>query len=191
MTPEVDVGESSDHESVVLASFENRYAAERMLASLGRDFRRTARKGDAAAFIISENADGSLKLTASRLVSASGLASAAIGVGAATMAGFIGIGSMLKGAESQAHAAHVRQSHVGAGAERAHELLSEAGPRAALALVRCSNEGVRQTVAARAADTSLASWDGSLEEFLASVDPSSEYDWVRAALGEPPSAGRP
>ena len=38
---------------VVLATFANRHAAERMLASLGRDFRRKARKGEVAAFLIS------------------------------------------------------------------------------------------------------------------------------------------
>lgn len=174
-------------ESAVLASFQSRPAGERMLASLGRDFRRTARKGDAAAFIISENADESLKLTQSRVVSASGLAVGVIGVSVATVAGLMGMMSALRGAKSQAHAARVRQSHVGVGAERAHELLAEAGPHAALVLVLCKDQEMRSTVAARAADTAHDSWDGPLEEFLARVDPSGEYDWVRTALGQPAS----
>jgi uncharacterized membrane protein len=64
---------SSAEESVVLAVFENRHAAERMLRSLGREFRRKARGVDAAALVISGNADGSLKVTQSRVLTASGV----------------------------------------------------------------------------------------------------------------------
>ena len=38
--------------SVVLVRFKSRRAAERMVASLGRDFRKNAHKGKAAAFIV-------------------------------------------------------------------------------------------------------------------------------------------
>lgn len=169
---------------MVLASFANRYSAERMLGSLGRGFRTAARKSDAVAFIVSGNRDGSLKLTQSRLVSASGLAVGVIGVSVATVAGLMGMMSILKGARSQTRAAHLRQSHVGASADRAHEILAQAGRHAALALVRCNDPELCKAVAARAADRGHESWDGSLEEFLASLDPSGEYDWVRTALGE-------
>ena len=47
--------------SVILASFENRHAAEHMLASLRRGFRKKHRKGHATALVISGNKDGSLK----------------------------------------------------------------------------------------------------------------------------------
>jgi hypothetical protein len=161
-----------------------------MLASLGRDFRKTARKGDVAAFVVSKNADGSLKLTQSRLVSGSGFVAAVLGVTAATMAGFMGIRSAFKGAKSEAHAAHVRQSHVGMGAERARELLAPAGPHAALALVGCKDPQMRRAVSARAAESAHDSWDGSLEEFLTSVPPSSDYDWVRSALDDSFSTSR-
>ena len=42
----------------------------------------------------------------------------------------------------------------------------------------------RQLVAAAAADTASDSWDGSLTEFLAALDPGSADDWARAAVGE-------
>ena len=51
----------------------DRHAAERMLLALGREFRRRARGGDAAALLINGNADGSLKLTQSRLLTPSGV----------------------------------------------------------------------------------------------------------------------
>jgi hypothetical protein len=43
MAPEVDPAQ----ESIILASFENRHAAEHMLASLGRGFRKKHGKGHA------------------------------------------------------------------------------------------------------------------------------------------------
>jgi hypothetical protein len=45
-------------------------------------------------------------------------------------------------------------------------------------------------VAAAAADSAEDSWDGSLTEFLAALDPGSDHDWVRAAVGEPSSTNR-
>ena len=75
---------------MVIASFENRHAAENMLASLGRKFRKDARKGHAAAFVIGGNADGSLKLTGSRVLEASGLVSTVVGISAFVMVGLIG-----------------------------------------------------------------------------------------------------
>ena len=55
-------------QSIILASFENRRAAEHMLASLGRGFRKQARTGQVSAFVVSVNKDGSLKLTQARVV---------------------------------------------------------------------------------------------------------------------------
>ncbi len=63
MASEPDQTASSEQAWVVIASFPNRHAAERMLASLGPGFRRNANKGHAEAFVITGNADGSLKLT--------------------------------------------------------------------------------------------------------------------------------
>ena len=98
---------------MVLAVFENRNAAERMLRSLGREFRQKAHSGDAAALVISGNADGSLKLTQSRVVTASGVGAAVAGVSVAMMAGLLGTLSALKGAKTVTSAAHTRASHVG------------------------------------------------------------------------------
>jgi len=169
-------------ESVVLASFENRYAAERMLASLGREFRKKARKGAAAAFVVSGNKDGSLKLVQSRVLTAGGLVAAILGVAVAMMAGLVGTLSMLRGAKAEVHAVRERESHVGADEQRGHEILGEAGPNAAIALICCQREET-QTVAARAAERGRRSWHGSREQFLAGLDPDSRHDWVRAALG--------
>ena len=175
---------------MVIASFENRHAAEHMLASLGRKFRKDARNGHAAAFVIGGNADGSLKLTGSRVLEASGLVSTVVGISAFVMVGLIGIGPMLKGAKSTKHAAHKHGSHVGSDEELAHAILSQAGSSAAIALVRCMDRETGQTVATRAADHASYGWDGSRPDFLAALEPGSEHDWVRTALDEPTSAGR-
>ena len=172
---------------MVLAAFENRHAAERMLRSLGRDFRQKAHSGDATALVISGNADGSLKLTQSRVVTASGVGAAVVGVSAAMMAGLLGTLSALKGAKSVTNAGHKRASHVG-GSERAQEILAQAGSRAAVALVRCKDPEIRQAAVGQAAERASSSWDGSLTEFLAALDPGDQHDWVRAALDEPSSA---
>ena len=173
---------------MVLAAFENHNAAERMLRSLGREFREKAHSGDAAALVISGNADGSLKLTQSRVVTASGVGAAVVGVSAAMMAGLMGTLSALKGAKSVTNAAHRRASHVGSDAQRAQAILAEVGPRAAIALLRCKDPEIREAAVARAADRASSSWDGSLTEFLAALDPGEKNDWVRAALDEPSSA---
>jgi hypothetical protein len=66
MASEGGAAEGVGQESLVIASFENRHAAEQMLLSLGRRFRKKARKGSATAFVVSGNRDGSHKLTQSR-----------------------------------------------------------------------------------------------------------------------------
>jgi hypothetical protein len=96
----------------------------------------------------------------------------------------------LKGAKEEARAAHVREGHVGSGEHRAHEILADVGPHAAIALVRCRDQETRQMVVAAAADSARYSWEGSLAEFLAALDPGPGHDWVRAAVGEPSSTKR-
>jgi hypothetical protein len=68
MASEVDAAQ----DFVIFASCENRHAAEHMLASLGRGFRKNHRKGHATALVIHRNKDGSLTLTQSRVPSAGG-----------------------------------------------------------------------------------------------------------------------
>jgi hypothetical protein len=187
MASEDDEAARSGKEWVVIASFGNRRAAEHMLASLGHEFRRNTRKGHAEAFVVSGNADGSLKLTESRVLEASGFAATIIRVSLSWMVGFMGLVSTLKGAKATAHEAHKRGSHVGSDEQRAHEILAQAGPGAAILLVRCKDGETRQVVAARAADNGSYSWDGSMPDFLAGLDPGSKHDWVRAALDKPPT----
>jgi hypothetical protein len=177
-------------ESVVLASFENRRAAEHMLLSLGRGFRKRAREGGATAFVVSGNNDGSLKLTESRAVEASELTATLLHLSVSWTVGFLGLVSTLKGAKAAARAAHKKESHVGADEQRAHEILTEAGPAGAIALVRCKEAEMAPAVAAQAANRGRHHWHGSRAQFLASLDPGSKDDWVRAALDEPPSGSR-
>jgi hypothetical protein len=173
---------------VVIASFANRHAAEHMLASLGHEFRRNARKGHAEASVVSGNADGSLKLTESRALQASGLLAPSFVSLSRGRSGSWGLVSTVKGAKATAHASHKRGSHVGSDEQRAHEILAQAGPDAAVLLVRCHDAETRQLVAAAAADRASYSWDGSMADLLAGLEPGSEHDWVRAALDKPSSA---
>jgi hypothetical protein len=188
MASKDDPTASSGQEWVVIASFGNRHAAEHMIATLGRQFRHNARKGDAEAFVITGNADGSLKLTTSRVLEASALASTIARVSAFVMAGLIGVVAILKGAKATGHAAHKHQSHVGSDEHRAHAILAQAGADAAIVLVRCKAQETGKLVAAGAADHATYSWDGSMSDFLAALDPGSTHDWVRAALDQPTSA---
>ena len=190
MASEGGAAEGARQESVVLASFENRHAAEHMLLSLGRGFRKKARKGGASAFVVSGNKDGSLKLTESRVLEAGYLSHMLLHLSLSWMVGFLGVVSTLKGVKAGAHAAHKHESHVGSDEQRAHEIIAEAGPNAAIALVRCKEAELGQAVAARAADRGGQSWHGSLARFLAGLDPGSKDDWVRAALDEPSGATR-
>jgi hypothetical protein len=188
MASENDPAASSAQEWVVIASFANRRSAEHMLASRGHKFRRNARKGHAEAFVVSGNADGSLKLTESRVLEASGFSATIIRVSLSWTVGFMGLVSTLKGAKTTAHEAHKRGSHVGSDEQRAHEILAQAGPDAAVLLVRCKDEDTRQIVASGAADRASYKWDGSMPAFLAGLDPGPKHDWVRAALDEPTGA---
>ena len=153
MTSETNSAAKSGQESVVLASFDSYRHAEHMLASLGHGFRTKARKGGATAVVVRGNPDGSLKVTESRVLSASDLVSTVLRVSLSWTIGFMGLFSTLKGAKEQARAAHVRKGHAGSDEHRAHEILAGAGPHAALAIVRCEDQETRQTVAAAAADS--------------------------------------
>jgi hypothetical protein len=161
-----------------------------MLASLGRAFRAKARKGGTTAVVVTSNPDGSLRVVNSRVLSASDFLATLIRLGLAWTIGFFGLFGMLTGAKSGDHDVRARQSHTGSDEQRAHELLAEAGPNAALVLVRCKDDQTRQLVAAAAADSADTCWDGSLKEFLAALDPGSAHDWVRTAVGEPSSTSQ-
>lgn len=185
MTSEADSAARAEQESVVIASFDSYHHAERMVASLGRGFRETARNGGATAVVVRGNADGSLKLAQSRVLTAGGFMSTFVRVSISSMVGFMGVLSTLKGAKGGIQAAHVHEGHVGSDAHQAHKILAEAGPDAAIVLVRCEDHETRQMVAAAATDNANRSWNGSLTQFLAALDPGSTHDWVRTALGEP------
>jgi hypothetical protein len=172
-------------DSVILASFENRHAAEHMLASLRRGFRKKHRKGHATALVISGNKDGSLKLTQSRVLTASGFVYTLIRIPLSVTIGFTGILSTLGGAKGAVHEVRERESHVGSDEQAVHALLARVGPDAALVLVSCDDQETRQAAVARAADRASESWDGSRAQFLAVLDPGSQHDWLRAAVEEP------
>lgn len=175
----------SGPESAVIARFDSYRHAEHMVGSLGREFRRKVRKGGAVAVVVRGNPDGSLKVTESRILEAGDLVAVLMRVSLAWLVGFMGLFSMAKGATGGVRAVQAREGHVGSAEHRAHEILAGAGPHAALLLVRCNDLDTRQMVVAAAADNARDSWDGSLTEFLADLDPGSTHDWVRAAVGEP------
>ena len=70
MSSETNSAGKSGQESVVIASFDSYRHAEHMLASLGRGFRKKARKAGTTAVVVRGNPDGSLKVTESRVLSA-------------------------------------------------------------------------------------------------------------------------
>lgn len=159
-----------------------------MLASLGKGFRKKARKGRVAAFVVRGNKDGSLKLTQARVLTVRGVGAALIHIPLSLAVGFLGLVSWLKGGWRFAHSVHVRQGHVGSDEQVAHAMLARAGAHGALALICCDDAETRGMVVARASDLGSESWDRSRTEFLAALDPGSKDDWVRAALGEPLSS---
>ena len=169
---------------MILASFTNRHGAEHMLASLGRDFREKARKGRVAVLVVSGNKDGSLEVTRSRVLTASGWVAMLMRVSLSVLVGFSGLVSTLKLGRAGGRAVRTREGHVGSDDERAHAILAEAGPNAALALVTCKEDRIRQAVVAEATERAINEWDGSRSEFLADPDPGPKHDWVRKSLGE-------
>jgi hypothetical protein len=184
MTSETSSDAKSGQESIVLASFDSYRHAEHMLASLGHEFRAKARKGAASAVVIRGNPDGSLKVTESRVLSASDFMAVLMRLSLSWLVGFMGLFSMLKGARGGVRTAEAHKGHTGSDEHRAHEILAAACPHAALALVRCNDPETRRAVAAAAADSAIDSWDGPLTEFLAALDPGPAHDWVRAAVAD-------
>jgi uncharacterized membrane protein len=170
---------------VIVAGFQNDRGAEHMVASLGRGFRQKHRKGHAEALVITANKDGSLKITQSRALSASGFLYTVMRIGLSVLIGFMGMLAALRGAKGSAKEARHRAAHVGSDERRGHELLAGIGPDAAIVLVTGDDSETRQAVAAQATDQASESWDSSRAEFLAALDPGSEHDFVRAAIGEP------
>lgn len=129
MTSEVGSVAKSGQESVVLASFDSYHHAEHMLASLGHGFRAKARRGGATAVVVRGNPDGSLKVTESRVLSASDFVAALMPVSLSWLVGFMGLYSMTKGARGGVRAAQARKGHAGPDEHRAHEILAAAGER--------------------------------------------------------------
>ena len=136
------------------------------------------------ALVISANEDGSLKLTQSRVLSASGVVYTGMRISLSVAMGFMGMLSSLRGAKGGIEEVRERGSHVGADEQHAHEILARAGPHAALALIACGNHETRQAAVTKAADQASESWSGSRTEFLAGLDPGPKHDWVRTALAE-------
>jgi hypothetical protein len=177
--------EPAPQDIAILASFPNRRAAEHMVSSLGREFRRRALKGHASALVVNANPDGSLNEKQSRVITASGVSAALIHLSLSWTVGFMGLVSGLKGAKRTAHAVHVHEGHVGADEHPAHAILAEAGPHATILLITCKDTTLSQKTIDEARDRAVHSWNGSRQEFLDSLDPGPEHDWVRHALGEP------
>jgi uncharacterized membrane protein len=180
MASEVDAAQ----DWVILAGFQNGRAAEHLVASLGRGFRQKHRKGHAEALVVTANKDGSLKVTQSRALSASGFLYTVMRIGLSVLIGFMGMLGALRGAKGSVKEARHRGGHVGSDDLRAHELFAGIGPGAAFVLVTGDDNEMRQAVAAKATDQASESWDSARTEFVAALDPGSKHDWVRAALGE-------
>jgi hypothetical protein len=170
------------HDLVVLASFENRHAAEHTLALLGRGFRKEARKGHVTVLVITGNQDGSLTLTQSRVLTAGGFGYTLARISLSVTIGFTGIISTLKGAKGAAREVRTRRSGVGMDEQAVHALLARVGPNAALVLVSCDDQQIRQAVVAQSVTRASEGWDGSRSELLAGLDPGPQDDWLRAAL---------
>jgi hypothetical protein len=173
----------------VLAVFANRHAAEHMLASLGREFRRKAKSNEVAALVITGNADGSFSLGQSRVLTASGLASAGVGVAVASLAGLMGMMSALRGGRTVVHAARTHEKHVGADAQRLRDMLTQAGPRASVLVVRCADPGAVPAILGLAAERARDSWHGTRAEFVMGLDQAAgNFDWLLGAFDQPSQA---
>jgi hypothetical protein len=101
MTSEPNSVAKSGLESVALASFDSSRHAEHMLASLGREFRKKARKGGTTAVMVRGNPDGSLKVTESRVLSAGDFVYTVARVLLSWAVGLMGLLATLKGAKER------------------------------------------------------------------------------------------
>ena len=129
-----------------------------------------------------------MKLRESGALEASGAAATIIRVSLSWTVAFMSMVSTLRAAKATAHEAHKPRSHVGSDEQRAHEILAQAGPGAAILLVRCKDQATGQMVAAEAADHASYSWDGSMPELLSVSTRGPKHDWARTALDAPSSA---
>jgi len=172
--------------TVVVARFDSSRSGERLVASLGRSFRREARSGKAATFVVTRGRDGSFKLVQSRVVTASGVVGATITFTAAILAGLIGAGSALRGAKAVGHGVRERQTGVGRDDEQLAAVFDRLDPHAAYVLFVCTNEATAEAVVARAAERGSHTSQHSRADVLALLDRlGSDYDWVRPAVTEP------
>jgi uncharacterized membrane protein len=181
---------ASEVATVVVVRFESSRAAERMVASLGRSFRREARAGNVAAFVVTRKGDGSFKLVQSRVVTASGVVGATMTFTAATLAGFMGAGSALRGAKAVGHGARERQTGVGGDDDQLAAVFDQLGPHAAYVLFVCTDDRSVQAVVTRAGESGSHTSQHSQAEVLALLDRlGSDYDWIRPSVTEPVSKG--
>jgi len=187
MAPGIDPTETPEGDSVVIASVDSRRRAEHLLAALGRGFRKKARAGRVTAVVVSRNSDGSLRLTQSHVVTASGLVTTLIRLPLMWRIGLIGLFTSAKGVEGGVHAVKIFQGHVGSDAHPAQQILKEAGPHSAIVLVRSKDPDTWQAVVEAAEANANRYWNGSLTELLHALDPGTTDDWIRTALGQPPS----
>jgi hypothetical protein len=149
------------------------------------DSARSTARGHATALVIHRNKDGSLTLTQSRILSASGVAYTLTRISLSVVIGFTGTLSTLRGTKGAAHEVRTRKSHVGSDEQTAHAILARVGPDAAILLVCCDDQELRRAVVCASGRAGKRSWDGSRAQFLAGLDPGSQHDWLRAAVGEP------
>jgi hypothetical protein len=190
VAPEDGKAEPAQQEWVVVASFENRHSAERMLLSLGHRARKKARKAGVSAFVVSGKNNASLKLTESRVLEANRLTALLLHISLSWTVGFLGVLSMFKGAKGGVHAAKKRGSSAGSNEGRANKVIAEVGPNAAIMLVPYKNADVGEAVAAGAAERGRHSWHGPLAQFLAGLEPGTTDDLIRSALDEPSGGPR-
>ena len=186
MAAEADSTPKRDGAWVALAGFDSRRHAEYALARLGGGFRSQARSGRVLAVVVSENADGSLMVTQSRAVTASGLIGTLLRLSMVWIIGLLGLFSAAQGVKGGARAVGLHQGRGGSDELRAHELLGETGTNSALVVVRGQESDTRTAVVTALAAKASRYWDGSLSEFLAALDPGPAHDWIRTALGESP-----
>src|SRR5215218_5408288 len=98
---------------VVFASFDNARHGEHMFVTLGRAFRKDVRDGHAAAIVVTENADGSLKLRDNLVRTLTGYVGTLMHLSVSWLTGFMGVTSAAKGVRHGVHAATLHQAHLG------------------------------------------------------------------------------
>jgi hypothetical protein len=144
-----------------------------------------SRKGEADALVVTANQDGSLKVKQSRALRAGNFTNVVVHLSLSLLIGFLGLVSALKGVKESGHALHVHQGHVGQNEHEVHAILASAGTGSALVLVRCDDTEMLNSVSSATTKGAIYSWQGSVSDFLAALDPGSENDWVRTAVGNP------